>query len=503
MRFRLIFFAMLAAAFVQLAPVYGQGMTIVNGNSQPGAAPVWVNGVTYSAANTASATQTVSLALTVGNTVIASFGNSGSAFSTFCTDNLSTPTVYTTVRATTDAAHNPSLTTCVGIPTVSGVATITFHASGTSTPSDWRCRVDQYSGLATVQPLDAVVQNVQTWTTAANNVTSTNQATQNNGDLIYSVVYDEKVASTFSAGTGFTEREGATAIGIGAEDSALAGAGTTAGSFTAGTASTGIIHLLALSPITSNGGNSDPLVYIDFENSTDGTTATDAILTAGTHQTAAWTGTWRGTNPVTGLAVSVSAQMNLLNPVTVLNGSTYTDSGSTRGMQWASTTLTGYGSYFLNTMGQQFTACFKYLTTVPTTDTGFYSLFEITDENAADHVSVMVHSGILYMEASVNPNGAPSSCTGCTGNGFAYATGTTYTICNQYYGGAGHVHSMAVYNSAGAQVMMMTKANAGSNYLPNTFNIGRIGDTGTSGFTNIDNVILYLDPGSFPPAVIH
>ena len=30
--------------------------------------------------------------------------------------------------------------------------------------------------------------------------------------------------------------------------------------------------------------------------------------------------------------------------------------------QWASTTLTGYGSYFLNTMGQQLTACFKYLT---------------------------------------------------------------------------------------------------------------------------------------------
>jgi len=362
---------------------------------------------------------------------------------------------------------------------------------GNGSATGWRVRADQYSAAGSTQPVDAVVQNIQTWTTALNNVTSTSQATQNNNDLIYGFVYDENVTSTFTAGTGFTLRIGTS--GVGSEDGTLSIAGSTSVTFTAGTAETGLIHLIALSPVSSNGGAGNPVMYADFENSTNGTTVTNTILNAGTHQTASWIGSWDGTTPLNGATVSTSAQMNLLKPVTVLNGSTYSDSSGTRGIQWSNTTATGYATYEMSVMSQQLTACFAYQTTVPTSNTGYYSLFIIENEFGDDFVSVMLHSGQIYLETDANPNGTPT-----TGSYFNYTPNTQYWICTQYVAGSGHFHSMTVYNSSGVQVGGMTKVNEGTNSLPNMFYLGRGGDSGTTGAEYIDNLVLRVDPGNYP-----
>ncbi len=75
-------------------------------------------------------------------------------------------------------------------------------------------------------------------------------------------------------------------------------------------------------------GGPPPLLYSDFENSTDGTNATTAILAAGTH---AGNGAWTLTSSAA-IKVSTSGEKTLHSSKTVA-GTSYADSSGTRGLR--------------------------------------------------------------------------------------------------------------------------------------------------------------------------
>src|SRR5215469_10061297 len=250
-------------------------------------------------------------------------------------------------------------------------------------------------------------------------------------------------------------------------------------------------------------GQTDFPVYANFETSTNGTTVTASILDAGTPVKGC---TWRnGFVRTTAMKVSTDAQHNLLSTL-LAGGQAWTDSGSTRGVTFdvsiSGTTSTGErrvgGDFECVFTPSSNTASVGYWikTSIPTSDTGYYSMLLIGNSAGSDFTSLMIHSGHMYLEVKANPNGAPN-----TGTFFNDAADTWYWVTAQFqmYTSGSSVHTLYIYDASGNLINYQTKSADSSNpSKPNKFFLGRGGDSGSpSALVYYDNMVADTN-GSFP-----
>ena len=194
----------------------------------------YVQGV--SSANDSSA-RTVSAALPANTAagdlivVAVSWDTSGSAQTSVSDSQGNTYALATTSNNTTTFQ---ALAIYYAANIKGGADTVTV----TLTPSAGYRRLDiqEYSGVATTNPVDVTAQNINlNGGTNTDGVTSTNATTTASGDLIFGVATQDSGTDTISAGTGFTHRE---ALNNGSdnpmvtEDLTQSAAGSVAATFT-------------------------------------------------------------------------------------------------------------------------------------------------------------------------------------------------------------------------------------------------------------------------------
>ena len=250
-------------------------------------------------------------------------------------------------------------------------------------------------------------------------------------------------------------------------------------------------------------GQIDYPVYANFETSTNGTTVTVSIVDAGTPVKGC---TWRnGFVRTTAMKVSTAAQHNLLSTL-LAGGQLWTDFGSTRGVTFDVSILGktpsgqqrpgGYFECVFTTSSGTASVGYWVKTSIPTTDTGYYSMLLIGNSAGSDFTSLMIHSGQMYLEVKVNPNGPPN-----TGKFFNYTADTWYWVTAQFqeYMSGSSVHTLYIYDVSGNLINYQTKSADSSNpSKPNKFFLGRGGDSGTpSALVYYDNLVADTN-GSFP-----
>lgn len=173
----------------------------------------------------------------------------------------------------------------------------------------------------------------------------------------------------------------------------------------------------------TQGPGGGPILYNNFENGSNGTQVTPAIMAA---STAGGNGDWTCS---TGSyqTISTAAQLSLSHPVTAL-GNQYTDSASTRGVAFAYAGSTGASCEYSWYSFAPTVATFEWVeTTLPTNDGNTYaSMDPVGNLEGSDFASHMQFNGNLYLETEANPNGNPD-----IGSFFAYAPGVKYGIATQ------------------------------------------------------------------------
>jgi hypothetical protein len=173
----------------------------------------------------------------------------------------------------------------------------------------------------------------------------------------------------------------------------------------------------------TQGPGSGPIMFNNYETSSNGTKVTDAILAAstigGNGSYDCSTGSYQ--------TISTAAQESLDEPVTVL-GMQLTDVGSTRGVAFAYAGSEGaacvYGFYSFSPV----LSTFEWVeTTLPTSDTTSYvSMDPLSNDAGSDFVSHMQLGGELYIETEANPNGNPD-----IGSFYAFTPGVKYGLATQ------------------------------------------------------------------------
>ncbi len=445
----------------------------------------------------------------------ACFSNSGTSYS--CTipstaagdgliiiqedaDNPSAPTVPTGVTGSTCVtdhsyaqSNNEGRQTYFNCPNISaGTTTVTLHVASSGHSA---VNVREYSGLATSSLLDTIVA-AKTVTTSTTTEFSNPLATSQTDLAVTSCSEGATATSNMAAGTGwgngkkFVQTADAT-------DSYAADMLNVQGQITG--ILTGDSHnytcILALyksavagTPPTGN----TPTAYSDFENSTNGTALTSAILIAGTHGGSC---TWTGTS--SGMTVSTSGEQATVQNVTT-NGVTYTapDAG-TRGIAFDATvggnaTCTWVG-------GNATTASAGVWWKAPASQdaTSPDSFITIGGNGAADYADaqlLQVSGGTrrVILEAP--------SCGACASSFITLPTlATWYMVTVQYVGGG--THSLSIYDTSGSQVgSTLTAAATGTN-RPVSIQFGNShGTAGTTGSNPyyFDNLLMDYVNGTFP-----
>lgn len=320
--------------------------------------------------------------------------------------------------------------------------------------------------------------------------------------------------------------------------------------------------------------------FLDFSGGTNGSNLATATLNSSTvGPTFAW-GSASGT-PAGSETFSTSAYKALLSSYRTCSGGK-TGTGGTLGMKFDVSASTNYFFPFplfaANGANPSTSVSygFWYQTHVDTADTGYYSMNMIQDLNGLDFMSLMGHTGELYLEAKTDTNGNPLICTGssCNGNnkfsytadtwywitgqmnkyvangtsstslaigtgsksftttaGLGYTAGqaiTAYNSASNWMGGTvssysgttlvisvtntggsgtlaswtftGSVHKMSIYDASGTLLVAMQKSSYPTTPTnPDQFDLGRVGDSGTTAgdYIYISNVRINL-AGTFP-----
>lgn len=232
-------------------------------------------------------------------------------------------------------------------------------------------------------------------------------------------------------------------------------------------------------------GGTNYTMFMDFENSTDTTTLTAAILAAGTHASGplnGLAGSWASVNtPTSAMTVSTACQRPQLTTKNVA-GTGYNDSGGTRGIRYDTSASINFNwKYTFPPANPSLPASASYGTwlflNIATSDTGFYNLGGLSNSNG-DSAGIMVHSGQVYLETGANPNGAPD-----VGSFFNYTQATWYYFTMQFqsYVSGSTFHTMKIYDTSGSLLSTQQKvAFVGHAGSPTSLGIGRGGDSGTT-----------------------
>jgi len=229
-----------------------------------------------------------------------------------------------------------------------------------------------------------------------------------------------------------------------------------------------------------------PQVFVPFEASTSGTTSTAALLNASTDF---GNGTWTGS--VTAITFQSSAQESLITPIDVC-GTQYTGSGSL-GMQFQIASGTGLAyTYTWTTLSNVASFGMWWQTSIAATDTNFYSTVGL----------IGGAGGVDYMQGEEQGTGSQlqlhmETSTGNHGT-INVSRNTWYWITAQYV--AGGTHSLALYNTSGAQVGSTITAAAAGNAAPIIFELGRTGsEAGAPSATYwYDSLKMDYMKGTFP-----
>jgi hypothetical protein len=176
---------------------------------------------------------------TAGNLIIAavSWGNSGGVT---CSDSKGN--AYAVATTQTDSVYNQSLAICYAANVKGGANTVTATFSGA--PVYRRLLIQEYQGIALVDPVDVVAKNVANGTTATNGITSTSAVTTSSGDLIFGAVIDAFDLTSITAGTGFTQRQ-SNNIDMATEDLVQVASGSIAATQTFGVAHRYLAQMVA------------------------------------------------------------------------------------------------------------------------------------------------------------------------------------------------------------------------------------------------------------------
>jgi hypothetical protein len=231
------------------------------------------------------------------------------------------------------------------------------------------------------------------------------------------------------------------------------------------------------------GGGPPPSAYIDFENSTDGTTIDIGVLAASTH---CGNGIWSlTTSPITGMTISTDAQKELPSPVTTC-GTQYGDAAGTRGLRYDVSQTGRYAAYNWSSTPNSASVGFFYMITV--SDTNYYSVFNINGRSGLDYAVLNVHNGAIRLEVGSQISSAPINIS----------PNTWYWVTMQY--NAGGTHHLQVYDTTSWTLLGDLSNGATGNDSPGGISMGRTGsETGyPSAFWYYDNIVVDYLTAKFP-----
>jgi len=192
---------------------------------------------------------------------------------------------------------------------------------------------------------------------------------------------------------------------------------------------------LMASFMPSSVGNAYTL-SVDVENSSNNTTLTAAILAGG--MTAGdplypVSGNWTSSGSPASAEFAATACQDAQVTGKNIAGNTYTDSAGTLGIEFNDAASTAFSWQFLlpvpqGTLPDTVSSSFRYYANIGTSDAGYYS-HNLLKNVAGDFISLMIHSGSMYLESALCPNCAPDA-----GSAYSYATDTWYGIDQQFVG---------------------------------------------------------------------
>jgi len=246
------------------------------------------------ASSTSATTQTLAFTSnnTAGNTIIVAASWQDTGITPTCTDTQNN--TYSVMVTETDATNDSQSGICYATNIKAGADTVTVTYGTTAdpiSPSYRSLAIQEYSGIATANPVDTYTANTATGTTATNGYTSTATATAVSGDLIFGFFTDETGSSaTAAAGTystlNFAQRTLNTTLGspVTTEDLVQPSAGPIAATQTESLADEYVGMMMAFEPGTVTTGsftntNSNALLAMGqsgqttFKNSTNSISA--------------------------------------------------------------------------------------------------------------------------------------------------------------------------------------------------------------------------------------
>lgn len=207
---------------------------------------------------TATTSNTVALtgsAITPGNLVVGAVQWGNNPVQTILSIQDDKGNNYTVADTTSDGpAGQAEATFYLSNVPAGGPSTITVTFSAAT--NFRRILWDEFSGVATASPVDGHVINLNAGSTSTDAITSTNITTTANGDLIWSVYFDDLGGVTWTPGTGFSIIDQAPTTDnapMGSERRTQSTAGTTAGTWTQGTSGSAVAGVIAFKAATSGG----------------------------------------------------------------------------------------------------------------------------------------------------------------------------------------------------------------------------------------------------------
>lgn len=173
------------------------------------------------------------------------------------------------------------------------------------------------------------------------------------------------------------------------------------------------------------GPGNGPKLYTNFENGSNGTALSVALLNG---STVGGNGGWGTCSSGSYQTFSTAGQLNVEQPVDVL-GVQYNDSGSKLGIAFnLGGSVSGYCPYSWITFSPTASEFEWVETNLATNDGSTYASLNIfANALGSDFTSHMFNAGLLYLETESNPNGKPD-----IGNYYPYTASAKYGLSTQY-----------------------------------------------------------------------
>ncbi len=230
-------------------------------SSQATPTHVQSNTLAFTSGTSATSQKAFTGANTAGNLIVVATTWDPTNTQTFtCSDTAGN--TYSTALVTVDNGQTQALGVCyaANIKAAAAGNNVTVTYGNSATPGFRVMSIHEYSGVATTSPLDVSTSNVAVGATGTNGYTSTAATTNQDGDLLYGVAFDDDSSpGTWTAGTSpFAYTSRSTATGWIAEDSTQTTAGSAQATFgQAATAHHYIAYMLTFKRGLSTGSLTD------------------------------------------------------------------------------------------------------------------------------------------------------------------------------------------------------------------------------------------------------